>query len=62
MITNKINNKKYIGQSVRIEIRWREHKNSYLKNDTNSHLYNAMKKYGIENFDLIFLKSVKKKN
>ena len=61
MITNKINNKKYIGQSVRIEIRWREHKNSYLKNDTNSHLYNAMKKYGIENFDFNILEECEKK-
>lgn len=43
MITNKINNKKYIGQSIRIETRWREHRNSYLRNDKNTHLYNAMK-------------------
>ena len=60
MITNKINNKKYIGQSIRIETRWREHKNSYLRNDKNTHLYNAMKKYGLENFDFIILEERKK--
>ena len=60
MITNKINNKKYIGQSIRIETRWREHRNSYLRNDKNTHLYNAMKKYGLENFDFIILEECKK--
>ena len=45
-ITNP-NNKVYIGQSVDIEDRWRNHKSKsvYLKN--NSPLYNSFKKYGI---------------
>lgn len=52
-ITNKINNKVYIGQSVHIEIRFTEHKT--IANNNNHHcyeypLYRAIRKYGIENF------------
>lgn len=48
-ITNLINNKVYIGQTSRtIATRWSQHKNSSLTVDT--HLYRAMRKYGIENF------------
>lgn len=50
MIENKINHKKYIGQSKRIEKRWKEHIIYAAKNKRNSHLYNAFNKYGIENF------------
>lgn len=52
-ITNLINNKSYIGQSVKIEERWNEHKiDSFNKNaDTyNSLFYKAIRKYGLENF------------
>lgn len=45
-ITNTINGKMYIGQSVDITRRWRQHKNSELDYP----LYKAFKKYGIENF------------
>lgn len=45
-ITNKINGKVYIGQSWNIERRWKEEKNG----QTNSHLKNSIKKYGIDNF------------
>lgn len=53
-ITNKINNKKYIGQSIDIYKRWKEHKRTafdYKNKNSNLHLYNAMRLYGIENFD-----------
>ena len=53
-IQNKINNKIYIGQSVNIERRWKDHRSSYKdENDHsyNTHLYRSMRKYGIENFD-----------
>ena len=46
-ITNKINNKCYIGASKNIERRWLEHKRGDNKN---SLLYSAFKKYGKENF------------
>lgn len=46
-ITNKVNNKCYIGQSVHIETRFEEHKRCM----DNKPLYKAFKKYGIENFD-----------
>ena len=45
-ITNLINGKVYIGQSIHIEIRWKEHKYS---NDATP-LHQAFNKYGIDNF------------
>lgn len=50
-ITNKLNNKKYIGQTIQpLEIRWKEHINHSKHYDFP--LYRAIKKYGIENFVL----------
>ena len=51
-IENLVNGKKYIGQSVDIEDRWRDHK--WLANNSYSGkypLYNAIRKYGLNNFD-----------
>lgn len=50
-ITNKQNEKFYIGSSVNIEMRWYAHK-SYLRRNihSNPHLQNAWNKYGEENF------------
>lgn len=51
-ITNKVNNKRYIGQSLNIKNRWRSHINELKKNShINSHLQNAWNKYGEEKFD-----------
>lgn len=48
-ITNTINGKMYIGQSVNIEKRWKVHK--YMRyNDMNNKLYRAMNKHGFDNF------------
>jgi group I intron endonuclease len=48
-ITNKINNKSYIGRTEqKPEIRWWQHKNH--SNRVNMSLYYAMKKYGKNNF------------
>lgn len=50
-ITNKINQKIYIGQSKNIEYRWKQH--IYEMNENyKSHysIHKALKKYGIENF------------
>ena len=48
-IENKINHHIYIGQSVHIYNRWKYHK--YEGHWKDNYLYNAFKKYGIENFD-----------
>lgn len=50
-ITNNINEKVYIGQTVqKIETRWKRH---IRESKTNCrHLYCAMRKYGIENFSI----------
>lgn len=54
-IQNTINNKVYIGQTIRkVQTRWSEHKRAAYSDDEkyeNIHLYKAMRKYGIENFD-----------
>ena len=59
-ISNKINDNKYIGQSVNIEKRFKEHK-YHLNNNShhNQHLQNAYNKYGNNNFDFIILKRCK---
>jgi group I intron endonuclease len=51
LITNLINNKKYVGQTLqgREERRWQEH--SIFCINENKPLYNALKKYGAENFE-----------
>ena len=45
-ITNQINNKVYIGQSIHIERRWQEH----CRPSASSIISEAIKKYGIDNF------------
>lgn len=51
-ITNKINNKCYIGQSKDIIKRW---KTEYKWHKLNRHLQSAFNKYGLENFDFEIL-------
>lgn len=51
-ITNKINNKAYVGKTLgSIETRWKEHcrESSQTRSD-NRPLYSAMSKYGLDNF------------
>lgn len=50
-ITNKLNDKVYIGQSVDINARWRQHINA----KDNYAIHNAIKKYGKENFSFEIL-------
>lgn len=47
-ITNQLNGKSYIGQSIDIMGRWRRHRVQAQKEDTP--LYCAIRKYGIDNF------------
>jgi group I intron endonuclease len=52
-ITNKINNKVYIGCTVTtLEKRYYEHLYRCFKTDYKSKLYNSIKKYGEENFEI----------
>ena len=53
-IENKINSKKYIGQSWDIEKRWK----SELCGKINSHLKSSFKKYGVENFTFEVVESL----
>lgn len=48
-ITNTINNKSYIGQSINIASRWAEHKRLSATKDQRI-IYRAIRKYGLENF------------
>lgn len=51
-ITNNINGKIYIGQSIDIDKRWREHKRraQVPNKEYEKYLYRAFRKYGIDNF------------
>ena len=51
-ITNKINGQIYIGKTKgKLKDRWYSHLYSYKKGK-NIYLYNAMRKYGVENFGI----------
>lgn len=56
MVCNKINGFVYIGQSIDIDNRWKQHRRE-LKNNShvNQHLQNAWNKYGKENFDFVII-------
>jgi group I intron endonuclease len=58
LITNKINNRKYVGQTTRnILDRWRDHKKDYKGKN---YLINfAIKKYGSENFTIVEIHKIK---
>lgn len=51
-ITNQINNKVYIGQSLNIEKRWSDHRTRPFREciDYDKPLYRAIRKYGLDNF------------
>lgn len=62
-ITNNINGKSYIGQSIDIKKRWREHKSaSFNKNskDYDMVIHRAIRKYGKENFSFEILEECNK--
>lgn len=58
LITNKINGRYYVGQSVDITRRWRQHKE--VAYHEHAPLYKAIQKYGIENFDFCVLEECSK--
>ena len=53
MHVNKINNKKYIGQSANIKERWRCNGKNYF---ASIKFFRAIQKYGWDNFDHIIIK------
>lgn len=59
-ITNKVNNKCYIGQSIHIEERWKQHQSKYEQNrKADLPLYKAFNKYGLENFSFEIIEKCK---
>ena len=55
-ITNTIDGKCYIGQSVQVQVRWSQHKHETNKGGGNNpYLYRALRKYGIDKFSFIVL-------
>lgn len=64
-ITNKINNKCYIGISFNIEQRWKSHIKYAFSNKNNepyynNKLYNALRKYGVDNFNFEIIEECEK--
>lgn len=59
-ITNNINGKSYIGQSINILQRWKAHKNKFKTEEYP--LYRAMRKYGIENFSFEIIEECSEKD
>lgn len=62
-ITNKLNGKIYIGKTLRtIEERWKEHCKDYNKTYNEKRpLYDAIRKYGIQNFEISLVEEVDEK-
>lgn len=58
-ITNKINGKKYVGQSVNIECRWKEEIRNSRTEKPSQYITKAIKKYGEDNFDFKILEICK---
>jgi group I intron endonuclease len=50
-ITNRLNGKVYIGQTVNDKKRWTNHKSFAKQDEPVQYIHRAMKKYGVENFD-----------
>lgn len=62
-IQSKIDNKYYIGSSINIFKRWKEHKYELRNNrHSNSHLQNFVNKYTLDNLDFIIIEECTKDN
>lgn len=55
MIENKVNNKKYIGQTTGKNVLIDRYKNDIEKTTENKHLKASIKKYGIDNFKITLI-------
>jgi group I intron endonuclease len=59
IIRNKLNGKVYVGSSINVEQRWRQHKGLLRKNEHHSPtLQNAWNKYGEEVFEFVIAEEV----
>lgn len=54
-IKNKTNGKMYIGQSKDILARWQQHCSHAIRGDVSYLIVNALRKYGLDNFDFTVL-------
>lgn len=64
-ITNLINNKVYIGQSIEISKRWKAHisyANNKLSKEYNTSIHNAIRKYGENNFKFEIIENCRKED
>lgn len=50
IVKNKIDDKVYIGQTTCVKQRWNDHKCNALTRKKKSKFYDAIRKYGVENF------------
>jgi len=58
-IANRVNGKVYIGSSVQVETRWRQHRNALRRGaHTNVHLQRAWDKHGVDAFVFTFVEEV----
>lgn len=63
LITNLINNKKYIGQTIQtINRRYTQHLANAFKYNKNTHLYQAMRKHGKDNFKIEIIEIISRKS
>lgn len=63
LITNKINNKQYIGQTVRtVQERWHQHISQAYRYSDNCYLHNAIRKYGKDNFIITTIEEIENIN
>lgn len=60
LITNLITNKYYVGQSIDVETRWKQHLTTSKNPKENALLYQAIRQYGKENFSCILLEECPK--
>ena len=60
MISNDINDQKYVGKTKNVDDRWKQHKNNSISSTWLFHLplYSDMRKYGIDKFHIKTLEEV----
>lgn len=55
LITNNVNGKHYVGQSIYLKKRLLKHRSNWMKKQYDNPLYRAFEKYGIDNFKIDLL-------
>lgn len=61
LVTNKVNGKQYVGQTVRtVADRWTRHVSASKTQQDNNYFHNAIRKYGRESFEVTTLEEVEK--